>query len=259
MRFLSISLPSLKSLSKVSNKPQDRMSQILSTISAVKSQLRFHATLIQKHSPTFLFFLERFEPSHPRQHWAKFQPYSVHHLQILVNVFGRALVEVERDESVLMKHLDAGVVKNGLWKAVFGNKDVEEVMMRWEIEVRSRRVGRLILDSWGHEEEDGWLNKEERPTSCSIPEVMEMLAALWEEEVERDYLGCFPEEVEKDEYWEDGYEWEEEEETACYEMEGEDSIWDDTYVQEEAAVEAYSGPKCLKRKNGLTLQFTDDS
>ncbi|KAJ6259968.1 hypothetical protein Dda_5612 [Drechslerella dactyloides] len=189
------SFPRLQLSIPVRHRKDSHITAALRLISAVKSQLYFHAIILQRHSPTLLFLLERFTPSDigKRGHWARFQPYSLHHLQILINVFARTLLGVERDEHTLLRALGS---TRRLLSHILTDEVVEEVLMRWPWPCRqsvlsNRWIGRLILKSYtvADKRSDGY------HYSCRISDLMELLAVVWHEEVERDYYNVFPEEM----------------------------------------------------------------
>lgn len=81
--------------------------------------------------------------------------------------------------------------------------------------------------------------------SCDIKDVLFLIAAVWEEEAEKSYYSCFPEDMggigagagSGDEWSEEDYEEE---------------------VQQEEEFEAwrpFTGPPCLKRKDALHLVY----
>ncbi|KAF3176500.1 hypothetical protein TWF788_007986 [Orbilia oligospora] len=223
------------------------LQNILNSMRSTKNQLRFHATLIRRRSQPFLFFLENYKGAPHFKHWKRFNPYRKHCLRILLAVFEGAITEVERDEEVV-----AGLLRNPFGKSVLGvlknGRGAEDVVLRWSIGVKNRWLGRLILDSWKQETDaDG---EPQGLASCSIKDVVHLMAAVWEEEAEKIYFHVgVPEEPgprpiggndgesrTQKEYAEEGVQEEEEEFEA----------W-----------RPFKGPPCLKRKDALHLVYRD--
>ncbi|KAK6343943.1 hypothetical protein TWF696_007596 [Orbilia brochopaga] len=253
----AVTLSSLKLPLPLRHYNHAQIAAALAVISAVKSQLFFHAKLLQRHSPTLLFLLEHFTPSDnlKRHHWSRFQPYSTHHLQILINVFVGSILDIEQDERVL---LAAAQVKQEMLSYIWTDRNVEEVLLRWQVDVRNRWIGRLMLDSYTAEDKSGQRNR----YSCRIQEYMEMLALIWHEEVERDYHGVFPEELYPRHGHADSYKNGEEafytdEDEVAFSMQANelDDDDDETLKGDEDDGE-YRGPSCLKRSDDGTLKYT---
>ncbi|RVD81145.1 uncharacterized protein DFL_009020 [Arthrobotrys flagrans] len=220
---------------------------LLKTIVPTKNQLCFHATLIRRHSQPFLFFLENYKGAPHFRHWKRFNPYRKNCLKVLLEVFENAIEEVERDEEVVAEYL-----RGGFGKCVFGvfggcGGEVGEVVLRWSIEIRNRRLGRLILDSWT-QETNAATGEPEGSGSCDIKDAIHLMAAVWEEESEKGYHhhSGVPEEAGANGGWSGGegrsehWEYEEEEE----EEEEEFEAW-----------RPFMGPPCLKRKDALHLVY----
>ncbi|KAK6508987.1 hypothetical protein TWF481_003753 [Arthrobotrys musiformis] len=220
------------------------LKSLLATIIATKEQLCFYATLLRRHSPPFLFFLENYEGAPHFKHWKTFNPYRRHCLRIILSVFEDAIEEVERDEDVVAEW-ERGFLSRFKWAVPA--KEVADVLLRWSIGIKNRRLGRLILDSW--KQEVNAAGVPEGSGSCDIKDVVHLMAAVWEEEKEKEcyhYPNSSSEDMSSNgggggEGW-----------TGAYEVE------DSEEVEEEfEAWRPFKGPPCLKRKDALHLVYRD--
>ncbi|KAK6516272.1 hypothetical protein TWF506_006181 [Arthrobotrys conoides] len=222
------------------------LQNILKTMRSVKNQLCFHATLIRRHPQPFLFFLENYKGAPHFKHWKGFNPYRRHCLRVLLNVFENAIDEVERDEEVvtelLRRPLGRGII--GVFR---GGKEAEDIILRWSIGIKNRRLGRLILDSWSQE-----LNAAGQPEgsgSCSIKDAVHLMAAVWEEETDAlHYYNCLPEEPRPRSIGRNDGEGRTEREHV------EEAKQD---AEEFESWRPFMGPPCLKRKDELHLVYRD--
>ncbi|KAF3940237.1 hypothetical protein ABW19_dt0206787 [Dactylella cylindrospora] len=143
--------------------------------------------------PSLLFAISCYNPRHPRHFWHRFNAYFDRHLIILANVFKRAIRKLEYDEEILAP---------GIWK-----EGVDEVIQRWSINIRNRRMGRLVIHSF-----EGWESgpsfegvspgfaKITQHGKLSVDELAEILALIWDEEITEMkpdmYRWAFPNDVE---------------------------------------------------------------
>ncbi|KAK6357582.1 hypothetical protein TWF718_001890 [Orbilia javanica] len=223
---------------------------LLKTIISTKNQLCFHATLIRRHSQAFLFFLDKYQGAPHLKNWEKFNPYRRHCLRILVAVFEDAIEEVERDEEILTDFLRNPFVR--CFYGLFGNgKGVEDAILRWSISLRNRRLGRLILDSWT--QETNAAGEPEGSGSCNINDVVHLMAAVWEEEWEKEYIRSANdlEEAGQSGSSNDSGGGNSGDEGS----EGEDNQEEGGGEEEFEAWRPFMGPSCLKRKDELHLVY----
>ncbi|EPS35810.1 hypothetical protein H072_10776 [Dactylellina haptotyla CBS 200.50] len=241
---MSLQMSTLRNLQtrRTANK-QERIVAVLATIEPIKAQLRFHAKLLRRHSQPFLFLLENFKLVNKRMYWDRFSPYRINHLQVLITAIRVTLMGVE----------------------IVGDVAVDEALMRWGLGVRNRRLGKLILDSWEPEEpiDDKFEMDKSAVGSCNLQEFMEMITALWDEEVRKHYFDCFPEELEAFGYTpgdghggRGGYMYTRRQAGQAVQSEngGEEEEFMPVEVKEKG--ECWKGPTCLRRKNEYTLEYT---
>ncbi|KAF3912118.1 hypothetical protein ABW21_db0204860 [Orbilia brochopaga] len=243
----TITFPNFSLSLPLRHRKHARIAAALTVISDVKSQLLFHAMLLQRHSPTLLVFLENFSPSDVRlrERWGRFHPYSKRHLQVLINVFAVNLMKTEHDESVL---LNATSLRPGLLSYVLTDVEVDEALMRWEVDLRQRWIGRMILNSYS---DKGKGMPDPGQSDCSIQEYLEMSARIWYEEIDRDYYNVFPEE--KNSSHEGGKKKTNEGQDVRFLVQVDDD--DETLKGDDDG--EYKGPTCLRRTDNGKLKYKD--
>ncbi|KAK6538286.1 hypothetical protein TWF694_011165 [Orbilia ellipsospora] len=247
---------------------ETEITTLIATLQPIKAQLHFHTALLHKHSQPFLYLLHTFKPPTTRKHWSRFNPYRLHHLLILKCVFINAFTEVTREESVLEVYLAKNILQREVWdRYIIGDTSVDNILSKWRFGVEQLRLGKLILDSYQMSDESG--NLGEKEGSADVRQVLEMLAAVWDEEVDGDYYACFPEE--RPGFCYSDFDDEEEVRStsrgrerrerrgrrgvraAYYEMgEGEESVL--RVVDERGR---FRGPRCLRRQDDRTLVYDE--
>ncbi|KAF3914636.1 hypothetical protein AA313_de0202415 [Arthrobotrys entomopaga] len=246
---------------------QTEITTLIATLQPIKAQLHFHAALLHKHSQPFLYLLHTFTPLNKRKNWSRFNAYRLHHLSILKYVFIHSFNQVVREEKALEEYLAKNILQREVWdRYIVGDTTVDTILAKWRFGVENLTLGRLILDSYQQpdDDDDTGAGLGENEGSADIKELLEMLAAVWDEEVAGDYYACFPEERPG---YTNAYTDEEEAaerrnkrrerrrvRAAYYEMgEGDERVL--RFVEDSRR--RYRGPRCLRRLDDRTLVYDE--